>query len=249
MGALYDTIGNTYGRYRRPDPRIQRVIERALGGAETVLNIGAGTGSYEPTGQNVIAVEPSRTMIRQRPPGAAAVVQGSAESLPFGDHAFDAALALLTMHHWSDAVAGLAEAARVARRQLVLTWEPTVFAGFWLITDYVPEIAPRDGGLASLSTVLRTLRVDQVVNVEVPHDCTDGFAGAYWSRPEMYLDADARAAISAFATLDDEVTTRAMKRLARDIESGAWDARYGGVRAIESLDLGYRLVVASGLRA
>lgn len=249
MAALYDTIGGTYGRYRQPDPRIQRAIDDALGDAARVVNVGAGTGSYEPRDRDVIAVEPSLTMIAQRARGAAPVVQATAERLPFRDQTFDAAMALLTMHHWPDAAAGLREAVRVARRQLVLTWEPAAIAKFWLITDYVPEIAPRDAGLASLNLVMQTLRVDDVVNIPVPRDCADGFCGAYWNRPEMYLDDDARAAISAFATLDDGIATAAMTQLARDIESGAWDDRYGELRALDEMDLGYRLVVASGARA
>jgi len=248
MPALYDTIGATYGRYRRPDPRIQRAIDSALGDARAVVNVGAGAGSYEPAGRQVIAVEPSRTMIAQRPHGAVPAVQAVAERLPFGERAFDAALAVLTTHHWPDARAGLAEMARVSRRQVIFTHGHASFDDFWLVRDYVPEIPQLIRDERFMPPIDDTLNVVEVIDIPVPWDCTDGFLCAYWRRPEMYLDPDAREAISGFAMLGDAITGPAIRRLAADIESGDWDQRYGHLRTLESLNLGYRLVVASGLR-
>jgi SAM-dependent methyltransferase len=247
VSALYDTIGTTYARYRRPDPRVQAAIAQAIGDARTIVNVGAGSGSYEPTHRAVVAVEPSRTMIVQRPPGSAPVVQASAETLPFRDGAFDASLALLTTHHWPDARAGLAEMARVSHRQVIFTHDRDSFDKFWLVTDYVPEIPVLIDIERFLTPIEETLDITDVIDVPVPADCTDGFLCAYWRRPEMYLDPDARHAISGLAILGEAIAP-AMQRLAADIASGAWDARYGHLRALDELDLGYRIVIANGLR-
>ena len=247
-GTLYDTIGATYGRYRRPDPRIQAAIDRAIGDTRTVVNVGAGAGSYEPRGRHVVAVEPSRTMIAQRPRGSAPVVQAVAESLPFHDRTFDAALAMLTTHHWPDVRAGLVEMARVSRRQVFFTHTGASFDDFWLVRDYVPQIATHFGDMRFLPPIMDMLAIVEIIDVPLPWDCTDGFLCAYWRRPEMYLDPDARAAISGFAILGDAITAPAVARLAADIESGAWDARYGHLHELDALDLGYRIVVADGLR-
>src|SRR5205823_378904 len=171
---------------------------RALGDAVTVIDIGSGTGSYGAGGHSVVAIEPSLTMIRQRPREAAPVVQAAAEHLPVRDGTFDAGLAVLTVHHWYDAAAGLSELVRVSRRQVVLTWDPAIFARFWLVDEYLPELAESEAGLPTLSAVVSALNVVDVQPVLVPWDCTDGFCGAYWRRPGSYLDRDARAAISAF---------------------------------------------------
>lgn len=240
--ARYDIIGRAYARHRRPDPRIARAVAAALGGAESVVNVGAGAGSYEPADRVVVAVEPSSVMIAQRAAGAAPVVRGSAESLPFSDGAFDAALAILTVHHWADWRAGLAEMRRVAReRVVILTWDPA-HAGFWLVRDYFPEILEIDGRmfppLAELEAALGRVEVSAV---PVPHDCADGFLGAYWRRPAAYLDEGVRAAISTFARVGD-VSAR-VERLRADLESGRWAARNAELLGLEELDLGYRLVV------
>ncbi|MGW4957541.1 class I SAM-dependent methyltransferase [Nonomuraea sp. NPDC004186] len=245
----YESIGLGYSRHRRPDPRIAGLIDQALGPARTVVNVGAGTGSYEPRGRQVTAVEPSTVMIEQRPPGSATVVQGYAESLPFPDRSFDAAMAILTVHHWTDAAAGLAELRRVSARQVVLTWDPAVTARFWLVAEYLPEIAEADARLAALAVVETHLRRDgtpvTVVPVPVPADCTDGFLGAYWRRPHCYLDPQVRAAISALATLDQERVERAMRRLAADLATGRWNERHRALLDADTLDLGYRLVTTS----
>jgi SAM-dependent methyltransferase len=244
----YRTLGASYAARRRPDPRVARLIDTALGDARTVINVGAGTGSYEPAGREVTAVEPSAVMIAQRPAGGAPVVQGTAECLPFPDQAFDAALAVLTVHHWESAAAGLAELRRVARRQVVLTWDPQVFARFWLVADYLPEIAERERSLACLAVVSRELGRGghdvTVREVPVPVDCVDGFLGAYWRRPEAYLSPAIRAAMSGIALLDPATVTAATDRLAADLATGRWHARQGHLLERTSLDLGYRLVSA-----
>jgi SAM-dependent methyltransferase len=241
---LYDTIGGTYARYRRPDPRIGALIDEAIGGAPSVVSVGSGTGSYEPAGRRVLAVEPSRVMIDQRPAGSAPVIQGVAEHLPIASDSFDVALAVLTVHHWPDHAAGLREMQRVAPKQIVLTWDPSDWASFWLVADYIPEMPKSEADVANFEAVTDVLDVDHVGVVPVAKDCTDGFCGAYWRRPEMYLDPDARAAISGFARCDPAVVDDAMARLEREIADGTWDAKYGHLRALDEVDLGYRLVIA-----
>ncbi|MFN2536857.1 MAG: class I SAM-dependent methyltransferase [Mycobacteriales bacterium] len=241
-GAVYDRIGVGYAELRRPDPHFRRAIEDAVGSG-TVVNVGAGTGSYEPA-STVVAVEPSPVMLAQRPRGSAPAVQAVAEALPFADNAFDVALALFTTHHWTDARTGLRELTRVSRRQVVLTWDQAYNAEhFWFVRDYLPEAAAREAGLAALATTLEAWPGAQVRVVEVPHDCTDGFFAAYWRRPEAFLVPAVRSAISALALLDPEVVDRAVSRLAADLDTGAWARRYAGLLARETLDCGYGLVL------
>jgi SAM-dependent methyltransferase len=242
--ARYDTIGVTYGRHRRPDPSVVAAIDRALRDARTVVDVGSGTGSYGPVGRHTAAVEPSRTMLAQRSPAAAPVVQGVAEHLPFPDAAFDASLAVLTHHHWSDAAAGFGEMVRVSSRQVVLTWDPASIAAFWLVADYLPEIAEAERGLATLDAALDGLPVTEVVEVPVPADCIDGFCGAYWRRPEAYLDPSVRMAISGFSAVPAEAVERAVTKLGRDLGDGRWHDRHGHLLELDALDVGYRLVIA-----
>ncbi len=243
--AQYDIIGQRYSGRRRPDPRISQLIKTALADAKTVVNVGAGTGSYEPADCAVIAVEPSRVMIAQRPSGAAPVIQGVAENLPFADNQFDAALAILTVHHWSAQRKGLSELRRVAHQQVLLTWDPA-HPKFWLVQDYFPEILETDlrifPSLALLEEVLGNLEVHEV---PIPHDCVDGFLGAYWRRPAAYLDEEVRAGISSFARLKD-VRSR-IERLRLDLESGDWQRKNAEILHLEEYDLGYRLVVGQGV--
>jgi SAM-dependent methyltransferase len=241
----YRVFGRNYADVRRPDPRIARQLHAALGDATTVVNVGAGTGSYEPTDRQVLAVEPSVTMLRQRGPGSAPVVRAAAEALPCGDGRFDAALALLTVHHWRDPVAGLTELRRVARRQVVLTWDVEVMARYWLVADYLPEITARERRLATVDTVLDVLGDAEVRVVEVPWDCTDGFLAAYWRRPAAYLEDRMRAGMSGVAALPETVVRPAIAQLAADLRTGAWQRRHDAMLSRESLDVGYRLVVAS----
>jgi SAM-dependent methyltransferase len=244
----YREFGQGYAHRRQPDPRIAHHLETALGNAKSVVNVGAGTGSYEPVGRKVIAVEPSRVMIEQRAPGSAPVIQAFAEHLPFADASFDAGLAILTVHHWADTARGLAELRRVSRRQVILTWDQPVMAQFWLISDYLPEIAQTEKDLAAFSAIRDELRRQgarvAVTKVEVPGDCRDGFLAAYWRRPESYLDPTVRSAISSLAKLDETRMGSAMTRLADDLATGRWQARHGALCAAESLDLGYRLIIA-----
>jgi SAM-dependent methyltransferase len=243
VAQLYDVIGGGYSAQRRPDPRIASAIVRALDDAEWVLNVGAGAGSYEPVDRRVVAVEPAWSMIRQRPPAAAPVVQASAVDLPFRDGAFAAALAILTIHHWPDRARGLAELARVARRRVVvLTWDPAT-SGFWLVDDYFPELLAIDRPIfPCLEELERVLGVLDVRPVPVPHDCVDGFLGAYWRRPAAYLDAAVRAGMSTFTKLGE--VDAGLARLRRDLEDGTWTRRHGWLLERMELDLGYRLVVA-----
>jgi SAM-dependent methyltransferase len=240
---LYDTIGAGYRRLRRPDQRIAAAILRGLGGAPSVVNVGAGTGSYEPEDRRVVAVEPSLTMIRQRRPSAPPVVRASGTALPFRDETFDASLAILTIHHWPDRQKGLQELRRTARsRTVILTWDPDCGA-FWL-TDYFPEILEIDRDLfPSLEDFRRALGRVTVVDVPIPHDCSDGFLGAYWRRPSSYLDPAVRSAISGFWRMGD--VEPGVSRLRADLDSGEWQRRYGDVLARDTLDLGYRLVLAA----
>ncbi|MEX0922702.1 MAG: class I SAM-dependent methyltransferase [Rhodovibrionaceae bacterium] len=240
MAALYDTIGLNYAHLRRPDPRIAQRIDAALGPAETVLNVGAGTGSYEPSGRRVTAVEPSAEMIGQRPASDALVIRGSAESLPFEDRSFDAAMAVLTIHHWSDKQKGVAELRRVTRGKVVfLTYDPS-FRGFWL-ADYFPALIGLDEGQMPRMTKFENwLGPVSVSSVPIPHDCTDGFLAGYWRRPAAYLDQRVRAAMSSFWAIGG--VEHGLTRLEEDLKSGAWEKRYADLLARDELDCGYRLV-------
>ncbi len=241
---IYDRIGPGYGRYRRADPRIGALVLRALGDSASVVNVGAGTGSYEPADRRVVAVDASLTMIRQRPMTAAPAVQASASALPFRARSFDAALALLTIHHWPSWRTGVRELARTARgRVVLLTWDPSA-SGFWLTDDYFPEILRIDREIFPTMEELRCeLGRIAVRPVPIPHDCTDGFLGAYWRRPRAYLDARIRAAISAFSKLVP--VEPGLQRLAADLDSGAWHRRHGSLLREPSVDLGYRLVTTA----
>jgi SAM-dependent methyltransferase len=240
---LYDAIGGDYRSYRRPDPRVAAAITRALGDAASVLNVGAGAGSYEPRDRRVIAVEPSLEMVRQRGSDSAPVVRASATDLPFADASVDAALAVLTVHHWPDRGRGMREMARVARdRVAILTWVPHA-ARFWLTDEYFPELVAIDEKIFPTIDEFRAgLGPVDVVPVPIPRDCADGFTGAYWSRPQGYLDAGVRGAMSTFTKLTDPEP--ALARLRRDLDDGTWERRHGDLLERAELDLGYRLVVA-----
>jgi SAM-dependent methyltransferase len=242
MGAKYDTIGSNYAELRKPDPQIARIIERALGPAQTVLNVGAGTGSYEPAGRAVTAVEPSGEMIRKRGPAAAKAIQANADDLPFADKSFDASMAILTIHHWPDKEAGLREMRRVTRGPIVLlTFDPSHRP--WL-TDYVPELAALDETqMPILSDYERWLGPVQITPVLVPHDCSDGFLYAYWRRPAAYLDPYKRSGSSSFWAVRN--AEAGLQKLKQDIETGAWERRYAELLALDEYDAGYRLLVTS----
>lgn len=241
MNALYDSIGINYAELRRPDPRIAKVINQALGSAQVILNVGAGTGSYEPADRKVTAVEPSREMILKRGLAAAPVIQANASDLPFEDKSFDASMAILTIHHWPDKEKGLREMRRVTRGPIILlTFDPAHRP--WL-TDYLPKLAALDDAhMPRMSDYARWLGHTQISPVRVPHDCTDGFLYAYWRRPSAYLDARIRSGSSSFWAIGD--AQAGLNALARDIEAGEWQRRYSHLLALEDYDAGYRLVVS-----
>jgi methyltransferase family protein len=243
--ATYNSIGATYAHTRRPDPRIAARIHQALGSAATVINVGAGTGSYEPP-QTVLAVEPSSVMIAQRPAGSARALEASAESIPLPDDSADAVMALLTVHHWSDLDAGIGELLRIARQRVVIfTWDHDVSRRFWLLDEYVPEAAAFDGTRAvAVDRLVTLLGGATIETVPIPHDCTDGFLAAFWRRPEAYLDPHVRAGISMFAQAGDEIIQPGLARLSDDLSSGRWHQRHADLLDREALDAGYRLLVA-----
>jgi SAM-dependent methyltransferase len=246
MNAFYDRTGSSYSATRRPDPRIANRIMEALGDSASVVNVGAGAGSYEPSDRLVIAVEPSATMISQRAAGSAPVVQGIAEQLPFEDDAFDATLAILTVHHWTDPGRGLAEMRRVARKRVViLTWDQDTWESFWLIREYLPCIRDSDRRKAlAVGDIVSALGDCEVVAVPIPHDCQDGFHGAFWRRPEAYLDPRIRSGISTYASIHQDELDHGLRRLASDIQNGTWEKRHRELCDADEIDLGYRLIVA-----
>jgi SAM-dependent methyltransferase len=243
---VYDKIGEGYVRHRQPDPRLVERFHAALGSARSVLNVGAGAGSYEPDDRTTVAVEPSDVMLAQRPPGAAPGVKARAEALPFVADAFDAVMALLTVHHWSDHAAGLAECVRVARDRVVLfTCDPD-WDGFWLVQEYLPEFLAHDRAqLPTLNALTSGFGAEcdvTITPVPIPHDCADGFLGAYWRRPEAYLDPSVRAGISSFVRMPHAAVK--LEALRDDLASGVWQERNRSLFDKEELDIGYRLVVA-----
>jgi hypothetical protein len=243
--AVYDQIGTGYAASRREEPRWMARIQRAVAGCSNAVNVGAGSGSYEPRFLDLVAVEPSETMIRQRARASASAVRAVAEQLPFADRAFDTALAILTVHHWRDAHAGLREMQRVSRRQVIVTWDAALFAErFWLVREYLPEIGMRERELATLATVLEALESARVEPLPVPADCVDGFLGAYWKRPERYLDPVLRSAMSGIALLDQEVVSQALERLRVDLAAGKWLENHAALMQLDEIDLGYRMVIA-----
>ena len=240
MSSSYDTIGVNYSDLRKPDARIGAMIGRALGTAETVLNVGAGAGSYEPADRKVTAIEPSMEMIRQRGASAAPVVQGCAEDLPFDDNSFDASMAVLTVHHWADKEKGLKEMRRVTRGPVVLlTYDPS-HRGFWL-ADYIPELVALDEEqMPRMTDYEEWIGPVEISAVPVPHDCTDGFLCAYWRRPAAYLDPRIRAAMSSFWAVGN--VSEGLRKLASDLDTGAWAQRHSNLLNLDECDFGYRLV-------
>ena len=240
---LYDSIGVAYSVTRRTEPRIAAQIWGVLGDARTVLNVGAGTGSYEPCGRDVTAVEPSAVMRAQRPAGAAPCVDATAESLPFRDQSFDAAMAFATIEHWQDPIAGLREMRRVARRVVVFTHDATETDLFWLNRDYLPEFADLFIGRPSLTDLARAIgaRAEPAL---VPWDCVDGFYHAYWRRPEAYLDEHVRRGMSIWARVGPDAEQRAVRSLGDDIESGRWAERNRDLVDLDAAELGIRLLIA-----
>jgi len=230
--ANYGTIGASYSSYRRPEPRIEAMIRLALGESRSVLNVGAGAGSYEPHDREITAVEPSASMRAQRPAHLVAAIDAVAESLPFADDTFDAAMATFTIHQWSNLAAGLAEMRRVARGPVViLTCDPSEVQAFWL-NAYAPDVlateARRYPSMEAIRAGLGT-EID-ILPVPVPLNCRDGFNEAYYGRPEMLLDDKARLSCSAWSFVPPDVAAQYVESLRAAIESGAWDRTYGTLR-------------------
>ncbi len=242
MNTLYDTIGLNYANLRRPDFRIAMRIENALADAKTVLNVGAGAGSYEPTGKQVTALEPSAEMIQQRSASNTTLIQGHAEDLPFPDKTFDASMAVLTIHHWSDKELGIMEMRRVTRGKMVfLTYDPS-FNSFWLF-DYFPPLLTLDQQqMPQISNFEKWLGPVEVSPVPIPQDCSDGFLAGYWRQPHAYLDEKVRGAMSSFWALDN--ISEGLQKLETDLNSGVWQQRYTDLLNLGELDCGYRLVEA-----
>ena len=242
---LYDTIGATYPVTRRTEPRIAEQIWAALGDARTVLNVGAGTGSYEPADREVLAVEPSALMRAQRPAGAAACIAASAERLPFDDRSFDAAMAVCTVHHWQDPVAGLLEMKRVARRVVVFLFDTSDPDLFWLTRDYLPEFAALRSRLvlAALDDLARPIGA-RAEPVPIPWDCADGFFEAHWRRPEAYLQEEVRRGVSVWAAVGPAAEERTVRDLGADLESGRWAERNADLVDLDTAELGARLLIA-----
>jgi SAM-dependent methyltransferase len=244
--SVYDRIGLSYSQVRRPDPRFEAAIWNALGSAKSILNVGAGSGSYEPVDREVTAVEPSPVMIAQRPDNAAPAIQSTVEALPLRDKSVDATMCVFTMQHWDNVQQGLDEVLRVTRdRVVILTVDPNVMAGMWLCSEYLPEIAEHDRRtFPSMEYLEARLPRLSIGTVPVPADCTDGFCIAFWSRPEAILDPRLRQASSIWHLLPVAVVEEGLTRLHRDLESGEWDRRFGRLRKHAALDVGLRIAVS-----
>lgn len=247
--ARYDTIGHGYARYRREDARIRQRIRESLGGARTLANVGAGTGSYEPADLYVLAIEPSDVMVAQRPPTAAPAIRASAGALPLRDRSVDAAMAIITLHHWdAERERGVRELSRVARERVVIvTYDARVSSQMWLMADYLPEVAALDAEIFPdpeqiASWLEGTVRIE---TMPIARDTPDWMLGSYWAHPERVLDAEARAATSGFARMDKRVVDRVVAAVDRDLRNGTWEARHGALRKLDEYDVGLRLIVAT----
>jgi SAM-dependent methyltransferase len=242
----YETGGTGYAAHRRTDPRIAALVHAALGPAAPVVNVGAGAGSYEPADRAVVAVEPSAAMRRQRAPGLAPVIDAVAEDLPFADGAFGAAMAMVTVHQWRDPGRGLRELRRVsAGPVVVLTFDGDALDRFWL-ADYAPELITAERRrYPAIDAIRAALGGASVVTaVPIPADCTDGFTEAFYARPERFLDPAVRRSQSAWGFVDDDAERRAVDRLRRDLDTGAWDERYGALRSAPQFTGSLRLITA-----
>lgn len=243
MNPLYDAIGTNYAVTRRTDPQIAQQLYAELAGATQIVNIGAGTGSYEPEGVDLVAVEPSAEMISQRKSGAHPVEQAFAEKLPFADNSFSHAMTVLSMHHWTNRAAAFREINRVATERFVaITWDPTA-EPFWLTRDYFPEIYETDKAifpdLAELEEYFAEVKIRPL---QIPNNCQDGFFAAFWQRPEAYLSSQVRQAMSPFAKITS--LSEGLQKLKTDLTSGAWAAKNHAILGVPFLDAGYRLVTA-----
>jgi SAM-dependent methyltransferase len=249
LGTRYERIGHGYARLRREDPRIAGPINAALGNARTVVNVGAGAGSYEPRDRYVIAIEPSDVMAAQRPPGLPPAIRATAGALPLRDAGVDAAMAIVTIHHWdAEREAGVRELRRVATGPVViLTYEHEVSNEMWLVKDYLPEVGEMDRRIFPATDELAAWLggTVSVKTVPIHRDSLDWMLGSFWAHPERVLDRDARNATSGFARMPEATVERVVGALERDLASGEWDRRHGHLRELDELDVGLRLVVAT----
>jgi len=242
-GRGYDAIGQDYTAARRTDPTWEVRLWSKLDEAGWVLNVGAGAGSYESHHPRLVAVEPSGTMRRQRPSWAAPCVNARAEDLPFDDKSFDVAMAILTIHHWSDLERGIEELKRVAHRYLVLTYDMAVQRNFWLTANYIPEIADaEEQRVPSIAAVRDLFGSSCMEPMLVPAQCTDGFATAYWRRPWLLLKPTVRQSCSALALTDSEAVDRGLRELERDLADGSWYEKHAELLSLEAWDAGFRLI-------
>lgn len=245
ISHAYDLIGRGYASGRRPDPRWAAIIMTAIGSATRIVNLGAGSGSYEPSDRTVIAVEPSRTMLAQRQARSAPAVQAVAEHVPLASGSAQAAMAILSVHHWSNWRLGLAEMCRLAPRRVILTFDPAVHAQFWLVRDYVPQVASHIHQAPLVEQIAEELgSIVQIATMGVPWDCTDGFLSAYWRRPNAYLDPKVRAWSSGLAQSDPDAVRRGVAHLEHDIRTGVWNERYAHIIPLDSMDTGFRLIIS-----
>lgn len=246
MTQEYDRIGVSYAVTRIPDPRIASTIWRALGNARSVVNVGAGSGAYEPSDRAVIAVEPSTTMIAlRRRPLTTWTIRGTAEALPLCGQSVDAAMAVNTVNHWRGLSAGLAEMRRVARHRVVIFMrDPSAGAPFWLTQRYLPHLDETDLLVRVRAGIEREFPGVRAIPIPLASDCSDGFLSAFWARPEAYLAPAVRANMSPFPLADRQLVRSGLDRLAHDLQDGTWDRAYGHLRRLDSIDLGHRLLVA-----
>jgi SAM-dependent methyltransferase len=249
LGTRYERIGHGYGQLRREDPRIASRIDAALGDARSVVNVGAGTGSYEPRDRQVTAIEPSDVMAGQRPPELPPAIRATAGRLPLRDDSVDAAMAILTIHHWdAEREAGVRELRRVARGPVViLTYLAEVSNAMWLVKDYLPEVGELDRQIfPDVAVLAQWLGGDtRVETLPIHRDSPDWMFGSFWAHPERVLDSQARSVTSGFARMSEETVNRAVQALERDLESGEWDRRHGRLRDLDACDVGLRLVVGT----
>lgn len=243
----YDQLGQSYSGYRRTDPRIAAYVYAALGNAKTVLNVGAGAGSYEPENRYVVALEPSAVMRAQRKAnGKIPAIIGTADSLPFDEDSFDASMAMVTIHHWPDIQKGLQQLRRVTKEQvLIMTFDPEALDNFWNV-HYFPElIEVEKARYPTIDFITDTLGGNcDVQSIPIPLDCVDGFQEAFYGRPEAFLEKEVRLAQSAWGFLPEGMEEQLVKRLADDLSSGEWDKRYGHFRIQPSFTCALRLIIA-----
>ena len=245
----YDSIGHGYARFRREDPRIRARIVAGLGSARTVVNVGAGAGSYEPADRYVVAIEPSEVMAAQRPPALAPTIRACAAELPLRDRAVDAAMAVLSLHHWDEArERGVRELRRVARGPVViLTYDAQVSGAMWLMAEYLPEVAALDREIFPAPRLIAEWLGGAVTieSVPIPRDTPDWMLGSFWAHPERVLDDSARRATSGFARMPAPVVERVRMQVASDLADGSWDRRHGALRRLQEYDAGLRLLVGT----